>query len=113
MKSVSDIAATITAVGVLVLVVLGLFWQLEPGAQPEGTPGVVYASTTVNCKSGKSFEISTGNNSGSCTIKESEGTVTGGSCTDGANESSASCNKNEGVGACGSTQGSGGCKAVK
>jgi hypothetical protein len=76
-------------------------------------PGVAFAKTTVNCPSGGSFVISTGNASGSCQIKESDGKVTGGFCTDGANESTADCSKNSGKGACGNTAGSGECTVSK
>lgn len=113
MTSVNTAASVVTAVGVVILLVLGILWQLDSDTRPDGTPGVAYAGTTVNCKSGKSFKITTGNASGSCTIKEKDGTVVSGFCTDGINEISASCEKNDGQGACGNSQGSGNCENGK
>jgi hypothetical protein len=76
----------------------------------EGALASPMASTEVDCPSGNKFSISTGTDGGSCHIdKKPNGDVSGGSCEDGNNKSSADCGSNGGSGACGDTSGSGTC----
>jgi hypothetical protein len=71
---------------------------IGPGpGQPGGS--VVYATISVNCGS-KTYELSTGNNSGACTTDTGPDGNTGGKCGDNAgNTSSVTCHK-DGTGAC-------------
>ena len=111
MNRLSGIAHVITAIGVIVVIGFMAKGRINPTVHPPDEPGtrVVYATTTVSCKSGKQFIISTGNTAGQCKISETSGTVSTGSCGDGLNSAEANCNSNGGEGACGNTQGSGSC----
>ncbi len=111
MNRLGSIAQVITAIGVIVLIGFIAKAGLNPSVtSPTGSGiGVAYATTTVSCKSGKQFIISTGNTSGGCKVSETSGQVTTGSCDDGANAAEANCNSNGGDGACGNTTGSGTC----
>lgn len=111
MNRLSGIAHVVTAIGVIIVIGFIAKARLNPTVNPPVGSGtsVVYATTTVSCKSGKQFIISTGNTGGQCKISETSGQVTTGSCGDGLNTAEANCNSNGGDGACGNTQGSGSC----
>ena len=105
------VAHAVTAIGVIVLASLALSGRLTGGVrQPIGPRlGVAYATTTVSCKNGKQFIISTGNAAGFCKVDTTSGIVTGGSCSDGLSNTSADCSGNGGDGTCGNSTGSGTC----
>jgi hypothetical protein len=112
MKRISDVAHVITAIGVIILASLALGGRLLiiPIRNPIGPGlGVSYATTTVSCKNGKQFIISTGNAAGACKVDTTSGIVTGGSCSDALNTTSADCSGNGGDGTCGNSTGSGSC----
>jgi len=111
MNRLSATAQIITAIGIIVVIGFIAKGRLNPSDNPPAGPGprVANATTTVSCKSGKQFIISTGNTAGQCKISETSGTVSTGSCGDGLNTAEANCNSNGGEGACGNTQGSGSC----
>lgn len=78
-------------------------------------PGVIGASMEVTCEGGKTFTISSGNNTGACgaTIGVN-GNVSGGMCGSASGESgggsaSVSCSANNGQGACTGSSGGGSC----
>jgi len=113
MSNIRDFAVIIIAIGVAILVGLALI-RLRDGGLVSGSPDerVVFAGTTVSCPgTGKnSFKITTGTSGGICAItRDGDGLVTGGTCKDGNNTSSASCTDNQGGGSCGNTTGSGNC----
>jgi hypothetical protein len=74
---------------------------------PTGTQA---AQIGFTCNNGKDFSISTGNDSGKCTVTtNSAGDVTSATCDDDhGNSASVSCSKGDG-GTCTSTTGSGTC----
>jgi hypothetical protein len=58
--------------------------------------------------------LSTGTSGGSCnTTTDASGTVTGGSCTDGRNTASATCDGGGGDGHCVSSTGAGSCDIAR
>jgi hypothetical protein len=68
--------------------------------------GVIYATTSIKCGS-TSYEVSTGNNAGNCSVAGPEnGPRNSAGCNDGAGGNSASANCQTG---CGATTGSGSC----
>lgn len=74
-------------------------------------PGVVYATTSLNCGS-KSYNLSTGNGKGECLVDfQSDGkTPRGATCNDGkGNYASAYC----GMGGCVKSTGNGSCTQAK
>jgi hypothetical protein len=77
---------------------------LDPGRGPTVTS--VYASTTLECKNGDKYQVSTGSGHADANCKPVQGKAA--ACTDGhGNEASANCETG-----CQTTAGSGSCKSV-
>lgn len=78
------------------------------GIGPSG-PGVAYASVTVECTGGNSYDLSTGSSKGKCRVlRNKAGDVIGGYCEDGDdNLAGVAC----GAG-CVGAEGSGSCKLL-
>jgi hypothetical protein len=88
------------------------FVTIGPGTTRPGTggPTVVFATTTLEC-GGKRYEVSTGTNTGWCTVTVVNGKPSGVNCGDATsptsgsqNEASANCDKG-----CGASGGAGSC----
>lgn len=102
---------TAAGAGAYVIVVPPGSGTLAP-EEPE-QPGVMYAGSSMTC-GGKTYTVSTGNSSGTCTSSTGpSGNTQSVSCGDSAgNSASVSCNSAGTAGGCGNTSGAGSC-AIK
>jgi hypothetical protein len=68
---------------------------IDSGAAAPGRTVNVRAGTTIECKGGKNYHVTTGTGGGSCQIRyKSDGaTVSSVTCSDGDNEAGASCSE--------------------
>ena len=89
------------------------FATVGPATPDTGGSGVIFATTTLEC-GGKRYEVSTGTNTGKCTVTYGTGgKATMVDCDDsggqgsGNNFASASCNNG-----CGDSKGGGSCKVA-